>query len=103
MSRTETFWKPCRANSRSAALNTACLVAAWASSVSSRWIGESVMRIREDRQQLTRSARLPGKLLHRFVEPVDGEWEHPVAHQLLHHPNRGRVVPVALGGRVQPD
>src|SRR5437899_7363828 len=96
MSRTETFWNPCRANSRSAALNTAALVAAWASSLS-RVSGASFVRL-----SLMRP-RLAGELLHGLLETGQGQRVHPVAYQLFDDPDRGRVVPVPLGGRVQPD
>src|SRR3990167_2343330 len=104
MSRTETFWNPCSAKRRSAALNTAALVAACASSVSGGSVMRgSVMRIPKALPESRPIARSARQLLHGLLEPVDGEREHPVAHQLLHHPDRVRVVPMPFGGGVQPD
>src|SRR5579862_8820223 len=95
MSRTETFWKPCRAKSRSAAPKTAAFVAAWVSS--SRFWGASFV------MWSVIWPRLAGELLHGLLKPTEGQREHAVAHQLFDDADRGRVVPMPLGGRVQPD
>src|ERR1700744_5391482 len=94
MSRTETFWKPRRANSRSAAAKTAALVAAWScpSGGSKAPVSKSLI-----------ASRLAGELLHGLLQALERQRVHAIPHQLFDQADGGRVVPVPLGRRIQPD
>src|ERR1700691_3631208 len=97
MSRTETFWKPCTANNRSAAANTSSLVWAWVSG------SGSVRTASVTTGPGGEPAASPHQLAHRLVETFDGQREHAIGGELAHHLDRGGVVPVPLADRVEPD